>query len=153
MVPAAIIILTASTLFSKNVYRPLLAPRMTEEGIAGLAKVMVLILALVSFYLALHSSATLVALLLLGYAGVSQFFPAVVFGLFWPRVTTIGVAAGLVIGMVSVAVLMLSHRDPFHGVNAGFFSLLLNAFFTWLVSLLTPRQANPLPLIEDSRAF
>jgi len=148
MVPAAIIILTASTLFAKNVYRPLFAPRMTEEGIARLAKVMVLLLALVSFYLALHSSATLVALLLLGYAGVSQFFPAVVFGLFWPRVTTIGVTAGLVIGMLSVAVLMLSHRDPFHGVNAGFFSLLLNAFFTWLVSLLTPRRPNPLPLIS-----
>ena len=153
MVPAAIIILTASTLFAKNVYRPLLAPQMTEQGIAGLAKVMVLILALVSFYLALHSSTTLVALLLVGYAGVSQFFPAVVFGLFWPRVTTVGVTAGLVIGIVLVAVLMLSHRDPFHGVNAGFLSLVLNAFFTWLISLLTARQPNPLPLIDDSPAL
>jgi SSS family solute:Na+ symporter len=148
MVPAAIIILTASTLLAKNVYRPLLAPHTTEKELAGLAKAMVLILALVSFYLALHSSATLVALLLVGYAGISQFFPAVVFGLFWPRVTTIGVASGLGIGLVSVAVLMLSHNDPFHGVNAGFLSLVLNAGFTWVVSLLTTPQPNPLPLID-----
>ncbi len=149
MVPAAIIILIASTLFAKNVYRPLVAPQATEKGIAGLAKVMVLILAGVSFYLALHSSATLVALLLVGYAGVTQFFPGVVFGLFWPRVTTAGVATGLVAGLVSVAVLMLSHRDPFHGVNAGFFSLVLNACFTWVVSLLTKPQPNPLELFRE----
>lgn len=151
MVPAGIIILTSSTMFAKNVYRPLFSPQMNEEGIARLAKVMVLFLALISFYLALHNSTTLVALLLLGYAGVSQFFPAVVFGLFWSRVTTVGVASGLVIGLISGATLILSHRDPFHGINAGFFSLLLNAFFAWVISLLTPRQANPLVLGEDSR--
>lgn len=150
MVPAAIIILTSSTLFAKNVYRPLFSPQMTEQSIARLAKLMVLVLSFISFYLALHNSTTLVALLLLGYAGVSQFFPAVIFGLFWPRVTTIGVASGLVIGLISASTLMLLKHDPFHGINAGFLSLLLNAFFTWLVSLLSPRQTNPLPLSEAS---
>lgn len=76
MLPAAIIILTASTLFAKNVYRPLFAPQMAEDRVARLAKTMVLVLALTSFYLALHSSTTLVALLLLGYAGSHSSFPA-----------------------------------------------------------------------------
>ena len=73
MVPAAIIILTTATLFAKNVYRPLFLPQMSEANIARLAKWMVLVFGLASFYLALNSSATLVALLLLGYAGVTHF--------------------------------------------------------------------------------
>lgn len=146
MVPAAIIILTTATLFAKNVYRPLFLPQMSEANIARLAKWMVLVLALTSFYLALHSSTTLVALLLLGYAGVTQFFPGVVLGLFWPRVTTIGVFAGLIVGLITISALMLSHRDPFHGVNAGFFALVLNFASTLLISLFTPHQINPLSL-------
>jgi len=148
MVPAAIIILTASTLFAKNVYRPLFAPQMAEDKVALLAKTMVLVLALTSFYLALHSSTTLVALLLLGYAGVTQFFPGVVLGLFWPRVTTTGVISGLVAGLATVASLMLSHHDPFHGLNAGFIALCLNFLVTASVSFATSAQENPLPLSD-----
>jgi solute:Na+ symporter, SSS family len=148
MVPAAIIILTASTLFAKNVYRPLFAPQMAEDKVAQLAKVMVLVLALTSFYLALHSSATLVALLLLGYAGVTQFFPGVVLGLFWPRVTTTGVISGLVAGLATVASLMLSHHDPLRGLNAGFIALCLNFLVTASVSFATRAQENPLPLSD-----
>lgn len=151
MVPAAIILLTASTLFAKNVFRPLFSPDMSEDRIAHLAKATVLILALTSFGLALHSSSTLVALLLLGYAGVTQFFPGVVLGLFWPRVTAIGATSGLVAGLATVAVLMLSHRDPFHGFNAGFLALIFNFAVTAAVSLATPAQANPMPLPDEDQ--
>ncbi len=146
MVPAAIIILTASTLFAKNVYRPLFAPTMTDDTVARLAKGVVLALSLISFYLALYSSTTLVALLLLGYAGVTQFFPGVVLGLFWPRVNGTGVGSGLIAGLAVVAVLMLSHRDPFMGVNAGFAALCVNFLVTLGVSLVTPAQPNCLTL-------
>jgi SSS family solute:Na+ symporter len=148
MVPAAIIILTASTLFAKNVYRPLFSPQMSDDKVARLAKVMVLVLALTSFFLALYSSTTLVQLLLLGYAGVTQFFPGVVFGLFWSRVTKIGVASGLVVGLAAVTTLILSKHDPFHGLSAGFCALMLNFAVTLLVSSLTPLQVNPLPLSD-----
>jgi SSS family solute:Na+ symporter len=109
----------------------------------------VLVLALNSFWLALHSSTTLVALLLLGYAGVTQFFPGVVLGLFWSRVTSAGVIAGLLTGLVTASFLMLSHRDPFHGLNAGFVALVLNFAVSVAVSLSTRRQMNPLPLVGE----
>ena len=142
MVPAAIILLTASTLFSKNVIRPVCLPHMREDQVMRLAKLMVLLLAAVSLYLALHSSATLVTLLLLGYSGVSQFFPGVVLGLFWPRATGIGVLSGLISGLGVAAALTLSHRDPFLGLNAGFIALTLNFLVTVLVSLFKPRIAD-----------
>lgn len=149
MVPAAIILLTASTLFAKNVFRPLIAPTMSEDSVARLAKITVLILALVSFGLALHSSSTLVALLLLGYAGVTQFFPGVVLGLFWSRITSAAVTWGLLAGLSIVIVLILSHRDPYHGINAGFIALILNFFVTVLISFLSSPRPNPMPFIEE----
>ena len=126
MVPAAVHILTASTLFSKNLYRPIFAPDMTDDQVARLARVVVVLLSLVSLIVAIYSSLSLVSLLLLGYAGVTQFFPGVVLALFWKRVTMKGVFAGLVAGVASATLLILSHHDPFFGINAGFLALCLN---------------------------
>jgi SSS family solute:Na+ symporter len=137
MVPSAMILLTASTLAAKNVVRPIFSPRMTDETVARLARGIMLLLSLISLYLALHSSATLVSLLLIGYAGVTQFFPGVVLGLFWPRVTASGVLAGLLTGIAIAAALMLTKHDPIFGVNAGFLALLANMATAVGASLLT----------------
>ena len=75
MVPAAILMLTAATLFAKNLWRPIFAPSMTDGQVATLARAAVVGLSLISLYFAIYSSTTLVSLLLLGYAGVTQFFP------------------------------------------------------------------------------
>ena len=75
MVPAAIQLLTGATLYSKNLFRPILAPDMTEQQVAKLAKIMVLVLTLGAVLLAIYSSASLVSLWLLGSAGVTQLFP------------------------------------------------------------------------------
>ncbi len=137
MVPAAIQILTAATLFAKNLYRPIFAPRMADAAVARLAKAMVVIITAVALYFAIYSSPTFVALLLIGYAGVTQFFPGVILGLYSRRVTTAGVSAGLVCGVAAVAFLMLTKRDPVFGLNAGFVALCLNFAITAVVSLLT----------------
>lgn len=142
MVPAAIIILAAATLFAKNVYRPLFSPTMNEHQIARLARMMVVVLGAISLYFAVYNPATLVSLLLLGYAGATQFFPGVIFGLYWDRVTATGVLAGLLTGVFVTAVLVLSKNDPFRGINAGFLALCINFAVTVLVSLATRAQPN-----------
>src|ERR1700726_334390 len=96
MVPAAILLLTASTLFAKNLCRTMFAPAMTDDQVATLARITVVALSLISLYFAIHSSTTLVSLLLLGYAGVTQFFPGVLLGLYWKRVTMVGVFGGMI---------------------------------------------------------
>jgi SSS family solute:Na+ symporter len=142
MVPASIFILTAATLFSKNLYRPLFAPAMTDDQIAKLARVMVVVLGLISLCLAIYSSSTLVSLLLTGYAGVTQFFPGVVLGLYWKRVTMVAVFAGMIAGVATSIVLMTGHWDPLFGWSAGFVALCLNFMITALLSLLAPRGAK-----------
>jgi len=138
MVPASILILTAATLFAKNLCRPIFAPAMTDNQVAKLARAMVVVLSVISLYFATHSSATLVSLLLLGYAGVTQFFPGVVLGLYWKRVTMPGVFAGIIAGVATVAFLVLTHQDPFFGWSAGFVALCINFVITAILSLLTP---------------
>ena len=137
MVPAAIQILTAGALFAKNLYRPVFAPGMSDKQVAVLARVMVLVITAIALFFAIFTSVSLVSLLLLGYAGVTQFFPGIVLGLFWPRVTTAGVLSGTVAGAGIAALLMLSKHDPFLGLNAGFVALCLNFLITVVVSLLT----------------
>ena len=136
MVPAAIFILTAATLFAKNLCRSIFAPAMTDQQVAKVARATVLALSLISLYLAIYSSTTLVSLLLLGYAGVTQFFPGVVLGLYWKRASMRGVFAGMVAGVATVAFLMLSKQDPFFGFSAGFVALCLNFLITVTLSLL-----------------
>jgi SSS family solute:Na+ symporter len=134
MVPAAIFTLTAATLFAKNLYRPLFAPAMTDDQVARLARVMVVAISLISLYFAIYSSTTLVSLLLLGYAGVTQFFPGVVLGLFWKRATMPAVFAGMVVGVATVVYLVLTKQDPLLGFNAGFVALCLNLLVTVVLS-------------------
>jgi solute:Na+ symporter, SSS family len=143
MVPAAIFILTGATLFAKNLYRPVFAPTMTDNQVATLARVMVVVIGLISLSLAIYSSTTLVSLLLTGYAGISQFFPGVVLGLYWKRVTMTAVFTGMMAGVGTAFFLIVSHRDPWSGWSAGFLALCLNFLITIILSLLTPANAAP----------
>lgn len=142
MVPAAVLILSAATLFAKNFFRPLFKPSMKDDEVAKLAKVMVVVMTGVALYFAIYSSTTLVGLLLLAYAGIAQFFPGVILGLCWRRVTTAGVFSGLLAGVGMAMVLVFTKHDPFFGLNAGFVALCVNIAVTVTASLCTPAQPN-----------
>jgi len=137
MVPASILRLTAASLFAKKLCRPILAPGMTDQQVGKLAKLTVLAITCASLGSAIFNSTTLVDLLLMGYAGVAQFFPGVVFGLYSKRVTMAGVFAGMVTGLLIAAPLVLSKHDPIMGLNAGFIALCFNFAVARVVSLLT----------------
>lgn len=137
MAAAAIQLLAGATLYAKNLFRPILAPGMTDQQVAKLARIMVLVLTSGALFLAVYTSASLVSLWLMGVAGVAQFFPGVVLGLFSRRVTTAGVFAGMFTGIAIAVFLMLAGRDPYHGLNAGFIALAFNFAVTALVSSLT----------------
>jgi len=140
MVPAAILILTAATLFIKNFCRPIFARSMTDHHVAAWAKATVLLITALALFFAIYSSSSLVSLLLLGYAGVAQFFPGVVLGLYSKRATAAGIFSGLTAGVAIVAFLMLTKRDPLMGFNAGFIALCINFAIAVAVSLLMPGQ-------------
>jgi solute:Na+ symporter, SSS family len=150
MVPAAVLILAAATLFAKNFYREMISPKMTDDQVASFAKKLVIVIISIALYFAIFSSTTLVNLLLLGYAGVTQFLPGVVFGLYWKRITLPGVFVGMVCGIATLSYLILGKMDPFMGINAGFVGLCVNFVLTVGVSLLT--KAEPFRFDEAPAA-
>ena len=141
MVPAAILTLSCATLFAKNIVRPIFAPGMNDHEVGRLARIMVVVVSSISLLLALRGSSTLVALLLLGYAGITQLFPGVVLGLFWERASAAGIFLGLGAGVALVAVLAATKHDPFFGMNAGFVGLCLNFAIAIGGSLLVRSQS------------
>jgi len=84
-----------------------------------------------------------VKLLLFGYDGVCQFFPAVVLGLFVRRLDVRAAAGGILSGVAVVALLIATGRDPQWGMNAGFVALLANLAVTLVLTLLARSPAGP----------
>jgi len=135
MVPSAILVLFASTLLAKNVYQTGINPRASEEKVMTLSRSMVLVIMTFALFFAIFLPNELVPLLIFGYDGVCQFFPGVVLGLFWKRVTKTGVISGIITGIAVVVVLIIGGRDPFLGMNAGFVGLVVNSIITVTISL------------------
>jgi SSS family solute:Na+ symporter len=136
MVPASVMLLTAATLFAKNVVRPVVAPSLGDVHVARLARSLLVALTGLSLWFALHSSATLLGLLQLGYGMVGQFFPGIVLGLFWSRVRGTAVLLGILGGLGTLGYLELTGRDSWHGMAAGFVALGINFCVTISLSLL-----------------
>jgi len=142
MVPAAIHILTASTLIAKNLYKPIFAPGLSDEQTGRVARVAVGAITALALFLALNSSVMLVGLLLLAYSGVAQFAPGIILGIASRRVSPRGILAGMVAGLSLAGFLSFTHRDPFLGLNAGFIGLVLNVALVLIVSWAAPAGAN-----------
>ena len=142
MVPAAILVLFASTLVSKNIYKDGINPRASDEKVMRLSRIMVIVIMAISLFFAIYFPNELVPLLILGYDGVCQFFPGVVFGLFWRRVSKAGVFSGILTGIGIVALLIFSGNDPLFGINAGFVGLIVNTAVTTTVSLLNRNTSD-----------
>ena len=143
MVPAAILVLFASTLLAKNVYQAGLNPKASEDTVMRLSRFMVIFVMALALVFAIFFPNELVNLLIFGYDGVSQFFPGVVLGLFWRRVTRTGVFVGMVAGLGIVFGLILTNNDPFLGMNAGFVGLAVNCAVAYIGSLMTkPHQTE-----------
>jgi len=117
--------------------RPILAPGMTDQQVGRLAKITVFAITCAALGSAIFGSTTLVGLLLMGYAGVAQFFPGAVLGLYSKRVTVSGVFAGMMTGVLIAVLLMLGKHDPIMGLNAGFVALCFNFAVTGLMSWVT----------------
>ena len=155
IVPGSLIVMTASTLIANNLVR-VAAPSASEAAIGTIARGMVPLVTLAGAYFALFGGATIVALLLMGYAFVTQFFPALIASLM-PRnpVTREGAIAGIVAGVGAVAYVSSSHTtfarlfpelpEVVRDLNIGIVALALNVVVLLAVSALTQDAAGRRP--------
>ena len=151
LVPGSLILVSAATLIANDVLRPLM-PGVSEKQVTMTARGLVPVIALIAVFFTLQGGQTIVALLLMGYNFVTQFFPAVLCSLMARNpMTKQGATAGIVVGVAAVAYVTLTHSTfvsllPFlpakaAEVNVGFAALILNVVASAAVSLAT-RPAN-----------
>lgn len=149
LVPGSMILLTAGTILSQNVYR-VFVPSATDRSVARLARALVGVVALVAVWLTLRGGAAIVPLLLMGYNMVTQLFPALLCCLPERPVATTaaaftGIAAGeatvayLTVSGASVATLMPWAPQGVKDLNVGIVALAVNFVVLGAVTALTRR--------------
>lgn len=151
LVPGSMILIAAATLLAKNVIAAV-RPQMTDATVSNLARALVPLVAVVSVLFTLRGGATIVALLLMGYAFVTQLFPVMIACLMPHNpVTKEGAFAGICVGVATVAATSLTHSsiatlfpglpEALRDLNIGIVALVLNLVSLTIVSALTRRRA------------
>ncbi|MCL5116580.1 MAG: sodium:solute symporter family protein [Firmicutes bacterium] len=137
IVPAGPIIMTSAGLLARNVYQKIW-PKTSDATTYRLTRSLVLPITFLALVLAELAPALIVVVLLVAYDFIAQLFPTIVIGgLFWKRATKEGALAGILGGWIVAGWLLLTHEDPWHGINAGFVALIVNLILFFGVSLMT----------------
>jgi solute:Na+ symporter, SSS family len=161
VVPGSMLLVVCATTVARNVYRGV-RPDVSDDSVRSLTKVLVPVVALGAVAFVFQGGQTIVTLLLLGYALVTQLFPSLVLGLVRPGlVSRWGAMAGIVAGVALVAGMSFSGATPgtsttvdslvgglpdFLGqLNLGVVALLVNFAVTLGVSAFTRGEPRPSP--------
>jgi SSS family solute:Na+ symporter len=151
LVPAAIMSIGASNLFTRNLWRPLVVPNMSPAGEASTAKIVSLVVKFGALiFIVVLPTQFAIDLQLLGGVWILQIFPAVVFTLFCRRLTSVGLFAGWLVGIAlgtSLAAAQgLKPIFPLHvggsayPVYIGLIALVANVAVSVVISLLMPAR-------------
>jgi SSS family solute:Na+ symporter len=135
LVPAAVQVLAAASIVSKNVF--------IDNGLVRdprsqtmLTRVLVLALAILAFAMWAFANETLVGLLLIGYNGIAQLIPGVYLGLTERRPPAFAVGAGIVAGIALLVYFAATKTNAVGGVNTGLIAVALNAAVLGIVTAI-----------------
>lgn len=146
LVPGSVLLLTAGTIFGRNVVQPL-RPAMDARALLRVSRLAMVGFAGAAVWLALGGSKSLVEIGLSAYAAIGMLAPGVFFAFLWPRAEARGVLAGIAIGyaalLLPAATTFWSAHFP--GWEHGLLAMGVNAATLVLVSALRPHQAASRP--------
>jgi SSS family solute:Na+ symporter len=153
LVPGSMLLIASATTVAKNIVRGV-NPALSDESTASLSKLIVPVIALAGVAFVFAGGQTLVTLLLLGYALVTQLFPSLVMALVRPGwVSKYGAMAGILAGVGMVGAMSFAGATPetsstvdsligglpsfIAQLNLGIVALLVNVVVMVGVSLVT----------------
>lgn len=139
LVPGSVLLLTAGTIFARNVVLPL-RPRMSDAGVLRLSRFAMMVFAGMAVYLAVGGSRSLVEIGLSAYAAIGMLAPGVFLAFLWPRAHAWGVMAGISAGY---AALLLPAANSFWSAwlpewDHGLLAMAVNAIVVGLVCTVVP---------------
>ncbi len=147
------LLLTIANAISHDLYYNVINPRTSLAVRLTITKVLLVVTALISAYVATYRLAIIVELVAWAFslAGAS-FFPALVMGIWWKRANKAGACWGMAVGLAITAYYMIGSR--FYGLSwfgtqtiaSAIFGLPAGFLTIWIVSLLT---APPPKEVQD----
>jgi len=147
------LLLTIANAISHDLYYNVINPRTSLAVRLTITKVLLVVVALISAYVATYRLAIIVELVAWAFslAGAS-FFPALVMGIWWKRANKTGACAGMIAGLAVTTYYMIGSR--FYGVSwfgtqtiaSAIFGLPVGFVVIWIVSLMT---APPPQEVQD----
>ena len=121
----------------KDLETPLRRVRRTPAAETRLIRWTALGMGTLAYYLAVGSEASLVALLLMSYGAIAQFFPLLIAAMVWRRATRAGAIAGLVSGCLVALALNLWPEFQWLGIHPGVYGAVVNVIVLVVVSFRT----------------
>lgn len=136
LVPGSVLLLTAGSLFSRNVLTPLV-PTLNERHALLASRGSMVLFAAVAVWLTLGASRSLVEVGLSAYAAIGMLAPGVYFAFLWKRAHPVGILSGIVVGYAA----LLPQMKPFWGEllpqwDTGLIAMAINAAVAAALSLI-----------------
>jgi len=132
--------LLVSSVFSVDIveaFQKSTSLRLTEKQIVTSGRIFIVIILLVSFWIALMPLGQLVKIgIQMAYPGYLLAVPLVVGGLWWRRANKYGAIWGLVLGLITLYITIFVVKNPL-GIAAGIWGLVVCSIAFIVVSLLT----------------
>ena len=140
------LLVTASAI-SKDFYHNLIHKNASDKELVLVSRITVLLVALIAIYLALDPNNYILTMVAYAWAGFGAAFgPAILFSLFWRRMTRHGCIAGIVVGGLTV---LIWKQFAFFGLYEIIPGFLLSSIAIYVVSIMD--NLPPRPVLKDYR--
>ena len=152
MSTADAIVHSAVSVTTRDFYKPLFNPDISDKNETRLMKLAVFPTVAVAYYFAIFSNVNIVQLLAGAYGAIVQFLPLMLGAFYWPRATKEGALSGLIVGSVVTVVFTFLISSPL-SLHAGFWGLIGTTIVFVVVSLVTEVEDVEFArqVIQDSR--
>lgn len=127
----------AASIAVEDVYSGVFETKMGQHAKRTFIRLVAVLVGVIAYIIALDTSLSLVAILLMAYGGVVQLAQPVYAAFLWRRATAPGVISGLVVGIVITGLLVYKPEWRPFGLHEGLVGLAANLAVFVVVSLLT----------------
>jgi Na+/proline symporter len=126
MSTASSVILTLASMFTRDIYQAIWRRESENDGSTTAGRVFMVLLIVTVAILSLKPSATLWRLTEIKVELLAQLYPAMILGLYWPRMSKWPAAIGMLAGCLFVAVYAMLGIERFWWFQSGMYALALN---------------------------
>ncbi|UCC82890.1 MAG: sodium:solute symporter family protein [Gemmatimonadota bacterium] len=127
----------SASIYVQDMHRRVFDRKLSDHGRRRLIRIVAVIVGVASYYTAVNTEMSLVALLLAAYGAIVQLAPITAAAFFWKRATAAGAVTGLVLGsLVTLLLFQFPQLRPF-GLHEGIVGLATNCLALVVVSLAT----------------